>query len=188
MPSTGPSPFAAGVDDATAGMVAWTNPNNAIASDATFATVHMGDAQTSHYLQVHNATSLSFPAGAKVVGIVVDIDRKANFNSTIVGASRYINDLSITLVQSGTHSSDRSTSALWPTATTRATFGSPTDTWGLTWTTSQFATNNFGVDFQAACTDDIGSGVTASVDYVQVTVYYTVGGKLPTAQVFYIGI
>jgi hypothetical protein len=188
MPSSGPSTLNAGVNDSSSGTVAWTNPNNAIASDGTNASVHVPDGGLSQYLQAHHTTSISIPAGSVIKGMVVDIDRSANFNSNIVGSKRQIVDNSIILVQNGTtHSSSRATGNIWPTTTTRATYGTPTDTWGLTWTSTQFATDGFGVDIQILGVDDVGTGVTAFVDYVQVTVYYSTAGKPPTTQVIYIG-
>ena len=141
-------------DDATVGTVAWTNPDNAKASDNVYTSVGSG---ITHYLK---ATNFGFiiPTGATIDGILVEIEQK-DFG---FGAL----ENSIKIVKGGVISGEeKSTGAEIPDTDTYVSYGSSTDLWGLPWTAEDINLSTFGVVFS----DTDFSGV----DHIRITVYYT---------------
>ena len=142
-------------DDATVGTVAWSNPDNAKASDDNYSTV----AGLSHYLKATNF-GFAIPTGATINGILVEIEQK-DFGSN--GSEN-----SIKIVKGGVISGDeKSTGANMPDADAYVSYGSSSDLWGLSWTMDDINLTTFGVVFSV-------NGVTGvSIDHIRITVYYT---------------
>jgi len=164
MATQGPNGPSSGADSATAGVTAWTNPGNITADDGTFATCATGGLPTnSHYL-VATGFGFTIPNGATVDGITVGWKRKGSGPSAVTDSSSKI-------VQGGTVSgTEHSAGVTWSTSNTiDTTFGSSTDLWGLTWAAADVNASNFGAALSAA----VAGSSTASVDYCQVTVFYT---------------
>lgn len=173
MANTGALVFSNSVNDGSAGGdVPWTNPDRAANDNNSYATCFLGPAQTSQYINLNTPSGLSIPAGATINGIVIDIDRKASFATGVT----YIHDNVICLIQGTTHGTNKALAASWPTSEARQSYGSSTDTWGFTWSPSGITAIALGI--QVACRDDLDStNITASVDYAQITIYYTVNNR-----------
>jgi len=160
------------VNGSGGGSTNWTNPGNVTTSDdnhATFSATFDGD--SSKDLDCTNF-GFSIPAGATINGIEANIERNG-FD---------IIDLSIKLLNGdgagGESAQDKSTGASWSVSDTVDSFGDSTDTWGETWSVSDVNSSDFGVRIQ--CQDNTaGAPPTlgfASIDHVEITVYYTASG------------
>jgi len=161
---SGPNNGSTFVDDSSVGSIAWSSPSNAQTSDDSRATASLGANEISHYLK---ATGFGFniPTGASIDGIQVDVERNG-------GSSGKISDNSVRLVQNGTIAGDdKSAVEAWPSSDAYITYGGSTDTWGLTWTYSDINNSNFGFVISAQH-DNSGATRYASVDHIQITVYY----------------
>ena len=63
-------------------------------------------------------------------------------------------------------------SAFWPSAEATATYGGSTELWGETWTDTDINDADFGALLQA----NVPTSATASVDSIQIRIYYTASG------------
>lgn len=159
MASQGPLPAGSGANDATVGTLAWFLPTRIISSNNSYAVVSAATG-TTNYL-VSSSHGFTIPTGATINGIVVEIERKR---------SGPVNDSAVRIVKGGAISAtNRSAGASWSAADTLDSFGSSSDLWGETWTSSDINASNFGVALSATSL----SLSDASVDLVQITVYYT---------------
>jgi hypothetical protein len=118
--------------------------------------------------------NFDIPLLSTVEGIIVSIDRNASANSRI-------RDDSIYLAGSfyNTISEDKSTGSYWSSNQGVNSFGSPSDTWNADSAVTGSNINSLSVSFRCENTYEFTSPyttVTAYIDYVQVTVYYTVKG------------
>ena len=157
------------------GSVAWTNTGNITADDANYATANLGTNATSEYLQ---ATGYGFaiPLTATINGIQVSIMRQSSANT----GGNSINDVDLNLLKAGAIAgTDRASGTDWPTTMGAANYGGTADLWGTTWTPAEINAANFGVSLSAQNQSGF-SNRTASVDYIQVTVTYTLAA-LPAA-------
>jgi hypothetical protein len=159
------------VDDSSVGTVTWTNPSNAVASDNVRASINGATGATSHYLKA-TGFGFSIPTGATIDGIVLEIERA---KGALDAAAK---DSSVKLVKGGTVSgTDKAdTVTVWPSGDAYATYGSPTDLWGQSWTPSDINDSTFGAALSAQITfADFGSD--AVVDHMRITVYYSTSGN-----------
>lgn len=165
MATQGPTLVGSGATAAGAGQP-WLNPGNITASDGVFATCALGAGTTSNGLQgTMGANAFTVPAGSTILGIQVDISR-------LDSLSNEVDDSSIKIIKGGVVSgTSQSAGALWPAVQTTATFGGPSNLWGLTWTAADVNASNFGVQFIVA--DLLGSASIASVDWIKITITYT---------------
>ena len=149
------------------GTVAWSNPNRITADDTLYATAALNNA-TSQYLQGTNY-GFAIPANATINGIVVTIGR---FENT-TGSGNDVRDNVVRLIKGGAVTGDNKADTVteWPTGTSSfATYGTNSDLWGTTWTPAEINASDFGVALSANSTNSR----TASVDYMQIGVTYTV--------------
>ncbi|HEC36717.1 hypothetical protein LCGC14_0517800 [marine sediment metagenome] len=119
----------------------------------------------SHWIRLTDF-NLLIPTGARIDGIVVDIDRYAS-------GSNSIKDDSIRLRNStGQVGDDKAHATWWPTSDTYDSYGGISELWGkpTPWTASEINDASFGVDI-AVKNDGVSN--TASIDEVRITVYYT---------------
>lgn len=153
----------------------WVNLSNLGANDATYATVALSTSIDHSYNASTTNYGFSVPAGSTINGIVVEITRKA---STVTPAAV---DNFVQLIKAGTPQGTNKANFVTPytTSDVTASYGSSSDIWGLSFTSSDINASNFGVLYGVANTD-IGL-VTVSADSVRITVYYTIPG--PHAQI-----
>jgi hypothetical protein len=86
----------------------------------------------------------------------------------------FLRDNVISLVKAGIITGDNkaATETYWPnTGLGTATYGSSSDLWGTTWTAADINAANFGVVLSAVNAKTTRAR-TATVDYIQITVYY----------------
>jgi hypothetical protein len=161
-------------NDATVGTVAWTNPNNAQATDGVFATAALTSAAESEYLKC-TGFGFSIPAGATIQGVVVTVLRKA-------GSSNSVWDASIKLVKGGTISGNdlglstsQGSAYAVPTTLTSFSFGAQWYMWGLSLAPSDVNASTFG------CVIAEKGSSTVSIDSISMTVYYTLSTDVATS-------
>ena len=149
------------------GTVAWSNFGNIVVDDTSYATVTL-NSQTSNYLEGTNY-GFAIPDNATISGIVVTIGR-----SGTTGSGNDIRDVVVSLIKGGAIIGNNKavTGTDWPTSITAATYGATSDLWGVTWTPAEINASDFGV----ALAVNSANSKTASVDYMQIAVTYT----LPT--------
>jgi type II secretory pathway pseudopilin PulG len=156
------------LDDAAIGTVTWSSLSSAQASDNSYATASISTGQSSHYLKVRSF-GFTIPQDATIIGIKVDVERKASSNTNTV------RDNAVRIVRAdGTlGGTNQAHSTSWGTSDSIDTYGSATDLWGESgWSPSAINNANFGVAISA--TANGGSGArTASVDDIKITVTYT---------------
>jgi parallel beta-helix repeat protein len=155
-----------GSDVTGTGTITWLNPGYIITDDTNYATVTLSGA-TSHYLTGSNY-GFAIPANATINGIVVTIGR---FESG-AGTGADVTDSTVKLMKAGVLTGNNKASAAeWPTGSpTAAVYGTTADLWGTTWTPADINASNFGVGLSASSTNNR----MASVDYMQISVTYTV--------------
>lgn len=156
-------------DDDSYGSIAWNDPGNAGASDNSYAITGEIGSQSSHYLK---ATNFGFTVPADAVsidGISVQVEGK----KTDITLSPTIKEARVRLVKGGViGGTDKLNSSNWTTSDATYTSGGAAELWGDTWTVANVNASNFGVVVAVAATPEGQSG-TASIDHVQMTVYYT---------------
>ncbi len=160
-----------GLNDASIGSMAWTNPTNVISSDNLYATNDLTGVATSNYLVI-SSFGFSIPNGTVITGIVVEIEKRAQTPGTT------IQDESVRLLKGGVISgSDKASVSDWPTAVDMLIpYGGPTDLWGQTWTATDI---NSGIGVAIAADKASGAGTTtAYVDSARITVYYASGANI----------
>ena len=153
------------------GLLAWSLPSNAKTSDDARASVAMSAGQTTEYLQAVDF-GFNIPPGSTIVGISAAVEKSGFVLGGQVGAI----DDAIQLLKAGALVGiDQSNPFEWGSADTVVNYGSTSDLWATTWTPAQINATNFGIVVKANWSDDSG---TATVDSIQLSVYYTEGFPL----------
>lgn len=144
----------------------WTNPTNVQTSNNIYATIDLMNLTVCRLLKATDY-GFSIPAGATINGILVTIERKA------ASASR-VSDLNVYLIKAGVTQSaeDKASAEHWAITDENVTYGGVSDLWSNTWTADDVNNSGFGVGLRAQQAVD-GTDVTASVDWMGITVYYT---------------
>lgn len=140
----------------------WTNPNNSTVSDNVYSTLTYPSNLSSTQF------GFSIPEGSTINGVEVQVERYINN-----WYSSYADSMAC-LIINGAPNYNSNRAVLWTywsrfTEETKV-FGGPTDLWGMTLTPADI--NNGGFGFLLSPVKS-GSGVTAFVDYIGMTVYYT---------------
>ena len=172
--TVGPSNAGTGSNVAGIGTIAWVNPSNAISNGGGYATANLSGPGTksSQYLRTTNY-GFSIPGTASIVGITLTIGRLEN---TGPGASTNVRDIGVNLLKAGAIVGNNyaNTTLDWPTTITTATYGNSSDLWGTTWLPSDINASTFGASLYVGSDNDR----TASVDFLQISVTYTLPGTL----------
>ena len=159
------------------GTIAWTNPGNITTAGTPYATAALTSSATSNYLVGTNFgfTTATVPANATIKGIQVTINRNG---TQFIGTG--ITDNSVYLVKAGavqSSATNKASGTTWSTSFSTASYGATTDLWGVALTAADVISTGFGVAIAAH--NNIGfTSETATVDYMQVTITYTVPGSL----------
>lgn len=145
------------LDPSTASGTGWDLPENAGALDAIYATSpnNANDLQTTAYGFSTSGTIAGIEVLIRCQGVGVDRD-------IVPGLTKDNTAIDSGVADSQTCLADTDTDL---------TFGSPSDLWGTTWTSSQINASTFGVWTHRA---DLG---TFRVDDVQIRVTYTTSAK-----------
>ena len=153
----------AAVDDNRIGTIPWSNPTAVSRDDDLVAgSASMSGDVITHWLLTSDF-ALALPPRSLVRGFVVLVDRSASYKDEI-------GDYGIALVKAGNPGTTKSQPGGWPTVSAKVTYGSASDTWGQTFTVDDVNAKDFGVAIAAKGTS--AADEKASVDYVEVTVFY----------------
>lgn len=150
--------------DPSTGGEGWTRPENARASDDLFASANLA---TGNQTQTLRATGFGFtiPDGAVISGVVVQVEH----SERLPGAT--IQNEQVKLVVGSVIQGENRAGGVLTTEDEVQTYGSPTDTWGLSLTPANVNSPDFGVALAyLALLDD-----TIRVDHIQITVHYRAG-------------
>lgn len=168
--SSGPnSPSAASNALNSGGGVAWLNVTNVFAPDGSFAQVNFPLATPGDRSEYILATGYGFaiPGTATITGIVVKALTASDSNAAGVS------DQSVKLWKSVVLApNDHANGSNWGLSFSYQTYGSSMDLWGTTWTPADINSSGFGVAYAAK--NLTSNGRSGYVDYISVTVYYTV--------------
>jgi len=167
--SIGPTNAGTGADNNAVGTGTWTNTGNITTVGTPYATQNLASNSTTHYLKATNY-GFAIPIGATINGITVVINRQVASTSNMF-------DNVVSLLKAGvvTGSNLKSGNA-WPNTFGTATYGGAANLWGTTWTAADINAANFGVVLSG--TSNSGSTRQVDVDYMQITVTYTLSGTL----------
>lgn len=174
--SVGPTIAGTGASVDGPGTESWINPEYITADDANYATValpaYVSYYHVSEYLQ-GTGCGFEIPDGATISGIEVKIMRRSSSNNQDTWS---VKDASLNLLKEGTIAgSDRADiNTCWPQEMTEASYGSPSDLWGTTWSAEDINRSGFGVSLSV--TQNGSDARTAYVDYITITVTYTPAG------------
>ena len=159
------------------GTVAWTNPTNVEKLDNQYADCALSSGNTSYWLK---ATEFDFglPSGATITGIQAQV-----YWIPYAPGSISAWGWTLRLVKAGTIQSHSSSYQALETYGSETVIinGDSTDLWGGSWAYSDINNSGFGLAFSAInyySTEDI----VPLVDYMTLTVYYTLGSGLTIAQ------
>jgi hypothetical protein len=167
--TAGPNNAGTGSNVDGPGTVSWSNPGNITAAGSPYATATLGTHATSEYLKGTNY-GFSIPSNATIVGIQVTIRRKSSSNA----GGNSISDVTVSLIKDGLMTvANKASAADWGTSFGTASYGSASDLWEASWTPDDINANDFGVALSAYNQSGY-SNRTATVDYMQITVTYTV--------------
>jgi hypothetical protein len=146
---------------------AWTSPGNITASDNTYASVTLnGTSAISSECLVAQDFGFEINGMATILGIVVNVERKASANG-------YIRDNSVYLIKNGNyHGNNKSVGTYWTTTEGDAVYGSPTDLWGSSLLPEDIRSPTFGFMIQATYQNAYFTPATAYVDAIEMTIYY----------------
>jgi hypothetical protein len=154
----------------------WGTPANVATSDNTYATYTV-PAQTPSAPLYISSLGFTVPTGATVNGIVVTFERRCTNSTACNLDAAYGGGIALTKT-AGVAVASKSDAAAWPNGDTTVTYGSNADLWGTTWSVSEVNTSGFGALLTVY--NNSMSARTASVDYLAVTVYYTLGATTPS--------
>ena len=171
MPSTGYT-FPGTVTAASGfGLIEWTNPNNIISDDASYASaLNVSGFVTTHYIRATNF-GFAVPTAAQIAGIQVRFEAFY----TVDSGTPIIRDFNIRLIIGGVDQSTLKTSGSWTQTTpTIQAVGGENDLWSHVLTPAIVNASDFGVAIRAR-NDDGSSQADLFIDYVQINVHYGLG-------------
>jgi uncharacterized repeat protein (TIGR02543 family) len=150
----------------------WANPGNVAASDNVYASVTLNTSVQATPFFYAEGYNFSVPDNATITGIAVTVERKQSGAGTSFydeGACLIVDDALYT-------TPNRATGTTWQTTDLVTTFGGANDLWGRTLTPALVNKSNFGFWYYAR---KISGLKTAMIDYIGMTVYYTLPDTTP---------
>ena len=169
--TSGPNNAGTGANLTGSGSTAWSNPGNITAVGSPYATVAPAQQGASNYLMATNY-GFSIPDDAIINGIQLTISRSST--QSLGTGNR---DDQVRLVKNNNlQATDKSSNDVYPTSLQSRTYGNATDLWGTTWTAADINNSGFGAVLSVFNTRVFGSA-TATVDFMQITVTYTIPGS-----------
>lgn len=176
MSTAGPNAPGTMADDSSYGTRIWSSVDSAKVSDDARATASKptaGTSTSSHYLKATNF-GFSIPSGATIDGVSVSIERSASNNSS----PKRVSDDVVKLVKGGAVSgANKAAAGNWVTTDSAVSYGGAADLWSLSLTDTDVNASDFGVVLSCLFIYSSGKGqLSARVDYISITIYYTTGG------------
>jgi hypothetical protein len=161
--TAGPNLPVAGTNLTGVGTIAWTGPGGITAIGGGIASANLSTGASTNYLRGTNF-GFAIPATSVINGIQLTIMRRAS------STSNGVSDSAVRLLKAGVPTATSlAVAGVWPTSNATQSYGGATNLWGTTWTAADINATNFGAVLSATA----AGNRTASVDYFQITVYYT---------------
>ena len=125
---------------------------------------------TCYYSRILFAYDFGFtiPAAATITGVKAAVLRMST-------AATAVSDSAVQLFNGQPTGMNHASQALWTPALTTEIYGDSTDTWGIALTPDSVNSNLFGLAVQVMNKNLSASFITASVDHITMTVYYSTG-------------
>lgn len=166
--SEGPNSPGTMADDAAVGTLTWSNPDNAKVSDSSYASaLVISSVGITHYLKATNF-GFTIPSGATIDGILVEIERKASGQGTVTDEF-----VKIVKADGSIGSENKADVGTQWTTEEYASYGASDDLWSESWTAENINDADFGVVVSADMWAQEDRGMTAYVNHIRITVYYT---------------
>jgi hypothetical protein len=168
--TAGPNNPSIGANNNSIGTRTWSNTSYAVSSNNQYVSATSLTTSTVSQYLVATGFGFSIPSNSIINGIQVSIERSDGGTSS----TRYIRDNSVKIVKAGsvTGTEHADTATNWPSSDAYASYGSTTDLWGTTWTSSDINASNFGVAISAKGSST--STETARIDHIRITITYTI--------------
>lgn len=159
-----------GLSDNSAGDVAWANPSNIEADDASATTAALTSAQTSEYLNCDTFGFSTIGDTDVVTGIQVRIQKRE-----AAGAGS-IRDLSLEILVGGVRTGNDlgDTGTDWPTSEAAVVHGGVAEDWGLSITGADVKAVGFGCSLRVQ--EVTGGNRTAGPDFLEMQITYEAAG------------
>lgn len=170
--TAGPNNPNEGTDLPDIGTIEWLFPNNITAVGPPYTLAVITQTTFTHYLQ-GSSYNFNIPSGSIIHGITVLISRQSSGSDV-----PYLRDYQVYLVKDGDIVGENKaiTGIDWPHSTFgSASYGGPNDLWGTSWTPEEINAEDFGVVL-SVLNPHPTMPRTATVDYMQVTINYTLPG------------
>ncbi len=146
----------------------WSTASLVTVSDDSYATVGLTAGQSSKNL-VTLTHGFAVPAGSRVDGVEVSVERSAD--------AAGVTDLSVQLRKLGAlQGTNKAAAGDWPGADAVVVYGGPGDLWGLSLSPKEVNAGTFGAGIQCQSSGD----ANANVDFIAITVYYTLPQSQPS--------
>jgi uncharacterized protein YbcV (DUF1398 family) len=110
----------------------------------------------------------NIPSNATITGVFVDIQRLAGMPNAIKDSAVYLMENNVNI------SINKADSITWPTVDTYTSYGDSIDLWGAVLTPAIVNNTAFGLFFKPFNSDTTGLFIAADVDYISMSVYYTI--------------
>jgi hypothetical protein len=145
----------------------WDDASRMEADDSSDAVANNTPAIVTQY-----NFSFSIPAGSSIDGVEVEIE---GFQFEDMSQDPVTMEITPLYNSRGSSATAKTSTQLpvWPADPGTVTFGGSSDTWGRSWSVSDFSNTNFGVKIKASWSD---VGGQASIDYLRTKIYYSAGG------------
>lgn len=167
----GPNNAGTGQNITGVGSLAWSNPDKITSIGSPYATRDISPGNSTNYL-LGTDYDFDIPESATISGIKVTINHRGERN-TVMGTTYGVRDNQVKLVKDGNIVGDnKATSSLWPSSFGVVNYGNFGDLWGTSWTPEEINSSGFGVVLSAT-TNALLLNKLATVDYIQITVYYS---------------
>jgi hypothetical protein len=178
--SAGPLPAGRVLNSTAAGTIGWTNVLNTQLNDNAYASAGQSlgvlASATSNYL-ILDSFGFNIPGTALITGI--QVTRLAYVDGLLIGSSAKDNVVEL-LKNDVVGGTNRASASAWPSSEGLQTYGGSSDTWGLTLTPADVNAPGFGIAMSVKLNSGLASlFLTANIDQVSVTVFYTNSVVLP---------
>ena len=155
------------------GVQPWINLANITADDGSSVDVERkmkSPSDTEDLEATMTGNLFTIPSGATIDGILVKTEsvdgESAGCVDNVIKIMKAGSQVGVNQLRGGSSPNE------WPVASTDNTWGGATALWGATpWTVAEVNAGGFGVGIKLAA--DSGTWCLVSIDYVQITVYYT---------------
>lgn len=158
------------VEDTSIGTDEWDNESYALAEGGGYSRGDVNRGHISHYIKFTDF-GFNLPYGATINGIKVELNQCSSVDDPL------ILDYSIRLVKGGViQGTDKSEGAAWNVYDDGFSYraiGSSLELWGLSWTSDDINSSDFGVVIAIEYPSGTYSYENAYLDAVKITVYYT---------------